>query len=117
MLTSVGDIESADLDRFRGSLHGAEGSAQNLDSAREYYKSALRHASKHSSEAGKQQLRAKITFSWLFTELNNRTGCERSTPVADSLSELLVNDPDGYNRGVNNASAHSLLEAQAERCG
>jgi hypothetical protein len=113
----VGVIESADLDRFKGSLYGAEGPSQDLESARKHYSSALGHASQHSSEAGKQQLWAKIAYSWLFTELSNHTGCLHSTSVADILADLLADDPDGYNLGVLDAEARKLLEVQAARCG
>ena len=112
----VGIIESADLDRFKGSLYGAEGPSQDLEAARKHYKTALQHASQHSSEAGRQQLWAKITFSWLSTELSNRTGCQRAAPVADILGDLLADDPDGYNLGVADSEARKLLEVEAARC-
>lgn len=112
----VGIIESADLDRFKGSLYGAEGPSQDLEAAREHYKAALQHASQHSSEAGKQQLWAKITYSWLFTELSNRTGCQHSAPAAEILGGLLADDPDGYNLGAADAEARQLLEVEAARC-
>lgn len=112
----VGISESADLDRFKGSLYGAEGPNQDLEAAREHYKAALQHASKHSSEAGKEQLWAKITYSWLFTELSNRTGCEHSAPVAEILEGLLADDPDGYNLGALDTEARQLLEVEAARC-
>lgn len=112
----VGIIESADLDRFKGSLYGAEGPSQDLEAARKHYKASLQHASRYSSEAGKQQLWAKITFSWLFTELSNRTGCQHAAPVADILGDLLADDPDGYNLGVLDPEARKLLEIKAARC-
>jgi hypothetical protein len=112
----VGIIEHADLERFKGSLYGAEGPSQDLEAARSHYKAALQHASQHMSEAGKQQLWAKITYSWLFTELSNRTGCEHAVPVADTLREILADDPDGYNLGVVDPEARKLLEVEAARC-
>ena len=112
----VGIIESADLDRFKGSLYGAEGPSQDLEAARKHYKAALKHASRHTSEAGKQQLWAKIAYSWLFTELSNRTGCQHTAPVADILRDLLADDPDGYNLGVVDPKARKLLEEEAARC-
>jgi hypothetical protein len=116
-VAAVGIIESADLDRFKGSLYGAEGPSQDLEAARRHYKAALQHASQHSSEAGKQQLWAKINYSWLFTELSNRTGCQHAMPVADVLRELLDDDPDAYNLGVLDPEARKLLEVAATRCG
>lgn len=112
----VGIIERTDLDRFKGSLYGAEGPGQDLEAARKHYKAALQHASQHSSEAGKQQLWAKITYSWLFTELSNRTGCQHAAPVADILGDLLADDPDGENLGVVDPEARKLLEVEARRC-
>tara|TARA_R110002074_G_C12344055_1_gene649083 strand:+ start:57 stop:896 length:840 start_codon:yes stop_codon:yes gene_type:complete len=112
----VGIIERTDLDRFKGSLYGAEGPGQDLEAARKHYKAALQHASQHSSEAGKQQLWAKITYSWLFTELSNRTGCQHAAPVADILGNLLADDPDGENLGVVDPEARKLLEVEARRC-
>ena len=112
----VGIIERTDLDRFKGSLYGAEGPGQDLEAARKHYKAALQHASQHSSEAGKQQLWAKITYSWLFTELSNRTGCQHAAPVADILGDLLADDPDGENLGVVDSEARKLLEVEARRC-
>lgn len=115
-ISPVGNIESADLDRFKGSLYGAEGSSHDLGAARTHYKSALQHASGHSSEAGKQQLWAKITFSWLFTELSNRSGCDKITPVTGLLTGLLADDPNSYNLGVNDTEARKLLMVAADRC-
>ncbi|MBQ0747133.1 MAG: hypothetical protein KBT73_11425 [Marinobacter sp.] len=112
----VGIIERTDLERFKGSLYGAEGPDQDLEAARKHYKAALQHASQHSSEAGKQQLWAKITYSWLFTELSNRTGCQHAAPVADILGDLLADDPDGENLGVVDPEARKLLEVEARRC-
>ncbi len=112
----VGIIESADVDRFKGSLFGTEGPSQDLDAARKHYEAALQHASQHSSEAGKQQLWAKISYSWLITELSNRTGCQHAAPVADILADLLADDPDGYNLGVLDPEARKLLEVEAARC-
>ena len=112
----VGIIERTDLERFKGSLYGAEGPGQDLEAARKHYKAALQHASQHSSEAGKQQLWAKITYSWLFTELSNRTGCQHAAPVADILGDLLADDPDGENLGVVDPEARKLLEVEARRC-
>lgn len=112
----AGIIESADLDRFKGSLYGAEGPSQDLEAARRHYKAALQHASQHSREAGKNQLLAKITYSWLFTELSNRTGCQHAAPVADILGDLLADDPDGHNLGVLDPEARELLEVKAARC-
>lgn len=112
----VGIIERTDLDRFKGSLYGAQGPNQDLEAARKHYKAALQHASQYSNEAGKQQLWAKITFSWLFTELSNRTGCQHAVPVADILGDLLADDPDGENLGVLDPEARKLLEVAAGRC-
>ena len=112
----VGIIERTDLERFKGSLYGAEGPGQDLEAARKHYKAALQHASQYSSEAGKQQLWAKITYSWLFTELSNRTGCQHAAPVADILGNLLADDPDGENLGVVDPEARKLLEVEARRC-
>ena len=102
----VGVIESADLDRFKGSLFGAEGPSQDLEAARRHFKAALQHASQYSSAAGKQQLWAKIAY----------TGCQHATPVADILGDLLADDPDGNNLGVVDAEARKLLEVEAARC-
>ena len=112
----VGIIENADLDRFKGSLYGSEGPSQDLEAAREHYKAALQHASQHSSESGKEQLWAKISYSWLFTELSNRSGCQHSAPVAEILGGLLADDPDGYNLDAADAEARQLLEIQSARC-
>lgn len=111
-----GPIEKADLERFKGSLYGAESSVQNLETAREHYKQALQHAAGHTSEAGKQQLFAKITYSWLFTELSNRSSCEQVKPVAETLAEIQGNDPDGYNLGILNDEAQKLLKTAGELC-
>jgi hypothetical protein len=115
-VTAVGIIESADLDRFKGSLYGAEGPSHDLEAARKHYKSALQYASGYSSEAGKQQLWAKITFSWLFTELSNHSGCDQITPVAGLLADLLADDPNSYNLGVLEADARKLLVVATDRC-
>lgn len=112
----AGAIENADMERFKGSLYGAEGAAQSLEAARKHFKSALSHAQEHVSVAGQQQLQAKISFSWLYTELSNRTGCEHSGPVAELLALLLEDDPDKYNLGILDGNARELLEIQAERC-
>lgn len=115
-VTAVGSIQKADLDRFKGSLYGAEGVSFDLDSARQHYKSALTHASDHSSEAGRQQLWSKITYSWLVTELSNRSDCSHVAPVAEMLTDLLADDPDDYNLGVLAPDARKLIEVAYDRC-
>lgn len=89
---------------------------QNLETARKHYKQALQHADNHNSEAGKQQLFAKITYSWLFTELSNRSSCDKIAPVADTLGEILDNDPDRYNLGVLDKNARMMVETAEARC-
>ncbi len=113
---AAGPIESSDLDRFRASLYGAAGPKQNLKKARELFKSALKHASALESEAGKQQLWAKVAFHWLFVEMSNRTGCPAAQLPAEALHELLANDPQGYNLGVLDGSARTLMATYEDRC-
>ena len=115
-VTGIGNIEKADLDRFRGSLYGAEGPSFDLENARKYYKSAMQHASDNSSEAGKQQLWSKISYSWLFTELSNKSDCDQITKVANALSELLADDPNSYNLGVLDDGARKLIDVASDRC-
>ncbi|MEM8497910.1 MAG: hypothetical protein AAF542_07795 [Pseudomonadota bacterium] len=115
-ITATGVIEKADMDRFKGSLYGAESPSQDMEAARTHYKSALKHAAEYSGEAGKQQLWSKVYFSLLFTELSNNSECKHVAPVAEALSLLLADDPTQYNLGVNDSAARDLLEVAANRC-
>lgn len=115
-VNAVGSIENSDLDRFRASLYGAAGPQQNLKKARELFKSALKHASALESEAGKQQLWAKVAFHWLFVEMSNRTGCPAAQLPAEALHELLADDPEGYNLGVLDDTARTLMATYQSRC-
>ncbi|MCW8887328.1 MAG: hypothetical protein OQK12_19055, partial [Motiliproteus sp.] len=115
-VTAIGIIEKSDFDRFKASLYGAEGPSFNIDAARKHYKSAMRHASDHSSTAGKEQLWAKITYSWLFTELSRTNDCEQIKPIAETLTDLLADDPTAYNLGVLDADARKLLVVANDRC-
>lgn len=112
----VGEIESADLARFAGSLYAARSPVQDMELARGHFQSALEHAAHVPSEAGKQQLWAKISFSWLYAEMSNGSACERTVPVAETLAELLADDPERYNLGVLDGGARELLTVNAERC-
>lgn len=115
-VTATGAIENSDLDRFKASLFAAEGPQHDLDKARKLFKTALKHADTLESEAGKQQLQAKVLFHWLFAELSNRTDCTAVKPVSEALAELMENDPEGYNLGVLDESAHKMLETYEGRC-
>lgn len=111
-----GSIESSDLSRFRASLYGAAGPKQNLKKARDLFKNALKHADTLESEAGKQQLWAKVAFHWLFVEMSNNTGCPAAKLPAEALDALLANDPEGYNLGVLDATARTLIATYQDRC-
>lgn len=111
-----GSIEKSDLARFRASLYGAVGPSQSLEKARKLFKAALKHANTLESEAGKQQLWAKISFHWLFIEMSNNTACTVAKLPAETLIELLANDPDQYNLGVLDANARKLIVTYEDRC-
>ena len=112
----AGSIENSDLERFRASLYGAAGPAQDLNKARNLFKTAIKYADTLESEASKQQLWAKISFHWLFVELSNKTGCPAAKLPAEALQELLVNDPERYNLGILDATARSLPATYKDRC-
>ena len=113
---AVGPIAQADMARFKGSLLGAEGQTQDLDAARASFRQGLEHAGELDSQAGRDQLSSKISFSWLFMELSQQTGCENAAEPGNMLANLLADDPEAYNLGTLDEQARQLLFVHEERC-
>ncbi|QJF51072.1 hypothetical protein [Roseobacter ponti] len=115
-LNAEGLVQLADMARFRGSLPGAQGPAQDLEAAREAFKNARGHGENLASEAGRQQIRAKETCSQLFMGLSENIGCDWSAPFADVLKDLLENDPDACNLRVLDGDARMMPTTFEAHC-
>lgn len=111
----AGSIEKSDMARFKGSLLGANGPAQDLEAARTQFRVAMSHAEDYESESGRKQLWAKVSFHWLFTEMAYGGDCALAAPSARLLSGLLAEDP-AYLATLDK-SARELLVVFEDRCG